>query len=243
MTSWWSSTSRARRRAAGSSPGSTGCGRSSRSGRCRCACVTARSPSAPPSSGSSRAANCSAWSIATWRCARCPAGASCSPTCSRRSSESSAGDTVTLEVLEGKRPVRDVVVAAVSHDILGSSATMALPALHALLGEGATLSGAYLAVDRRLAPQVYRDAQADAGGERRHRAGGRGARVRADDRRELLDLDHDDGGLRLHHRGRDRLQRRAGRALRAGTGAGEPRACSASPAARYRACCSASRSS
>ena len=66
-----------------------------------------------------------------------------------------AGDTVTLEVLEGKRPVRTLVVAAVSHDILGSSATMALPALHALLGEGGSLSGAYLSVDRRLAPQVY----------------------------------------------------------------------------------------
>ena len=67
-----------------------------------------------------------------------------------------AGDTVTVEVLEGKRPVRPLVVAAVSHDILGSSATMGLPALHALLGEGATLSGAYLSVDRRLAPRVYR---------------------------------------------------------------------------------------
>jgi putative ABC transport system permease protein len=67
-----------------------------------------------------------------------------------------AGDTVIVEVLEGKRPVRSVVVAAVAHDVLGSSATMSLPALHALLGEGGTLSGAYLSVDRRQAPQVYR---------------------------------------------------------------------------------------
>jgi putative ABC transport system permease protein len=67
-----------------------------------------------------------------------------------------AGDTVTVEVLEGKRPVRPVAVAAVSHDILGSSATMSLPALHAMLGEGGTLSGAYLAVDRRKAPAIYR---------------------------------------------------------------------------------------
>jgi putative ABC transport system permease protein len=67
-----------------------------------------------------------------------------------------AGDTVTVEVLEGKRPVRNVIVAALSRDIIGSSATMSLAALHEMLGEGGTLSGAYLSVDRRLAPQVYR---------------------------------------------------------------------------------------
>jgi len=67
-----------------------------------------------------------------------------------------AGDTVTVEVLEGKRPVRAMVVAAVSHDLIGSSATMGLPAMHELLGEGGTLSGAYLAVDHRFAPQIYR---------------------------------------------------------------------------------------
>ena len=67
-----------------------------------------------------------------------------------------AGDTLQVEVLEGKRRVRAVVVAAVSRDIIGSSATMSLDALHAVLGEGGTLSGAYLSVDRRLAPQLYR---------------------------------------------------------------------------------------
>lgn len=67
-----------------------------------------------------------------------------------------AGDTVTVEVLEGKRPVRNVVVASLSADILGSSATMSLPALHAMLGEGGALSGAYLSVDSRLASEVYR---------------------------------------------------------------------------------------
>ena len=67
-----------------------------------------------------------------------------------------AGDTVTVEVLDGKRPVRNLVVAALSRDVIGSSATMSLAALHEMLGEGGTLSGAYLSVDRRLAPQVYR---------------------------------------------------------------------------------------
>jgi putative ABC transport system permease protein len=67
-----------------------------------------------------------------------------------------AGDTVTVEVLEGKRPVRNIVVAALSKDVIGSSATMSLAALHEMLGEGGTLSGAYLAVDHRLAAQIYR---------------------------------------------------------------------------------------
>jgi putative ABC transport system permease protein len=66
-----------------------------------------------------------------------------------------AGDTVRVEVLEGKRPVRDIVVAALSEDILGSSATMSLPALHELLGEGGALSGAYLTVDPLRASAVY----------------------------------------------------------------------------------------
>jgi putative ABC transport system permease protein len=67
-----------------------------------------------------------------------------------------AGDTLTVEVLEGKRAVQAVPVAAVSHDIIGSSATMRLDALRTLLGEGATLSGAYLALDAREAPAIYR---------------------------------------------------------------------------------------
>jgi putative ABC transport system permease protein len=67
-----------------------------------------------------------------------------------------AGDTLTVEVLEGKRAVQAVPVAAVSQDIIGSSATMRLDALRALLGEGGTLSGAYLTLDARQAPAVYR---------------------------------------------------------------------------------------
>lgn len=68
----------------------------------------------------------------------------------------SAGDSVTVEVLEGQRQVRPVVVAAVTGDLIGTSASMSLPALHALLGEDGTASGALLRVDRRLADSVYR---------------------------------------------------------------------------------------
>lgn len=59
----------------------------------------------------------------------------------------SPGDTITVEVLEGSRPVRAVTVAATVDDLLGSSAYMDVRALNRLMGEGGTISGAYLAVD------------------------------------------------------------------------------------------------
>lgn len=70
-----------------------------------------------------------------------------------------AGDTVTMSILEGNRTRQPVVVTAVSSDLLGSAATMRLGALHALLGEAGSLSGAYLSVDEALATQVYRTLQ------------------------------------------------------------------------------------
>ncbi len=56
------------------------------------------------------------------------------------------GDTLTVEVLEGARPVRPVRVAGVVEDFLGLSAYMELPALHRLAGQGRTVSGAWLSV-------------------------------------------------------------------------------------------------
>ena len=66
-----------------------------------------------------------------------------------------AGDSVTVEVLEGKRPVRRMLVASVMEDIIGSGATMSLPALNAMLGEGQTASGAYLRVDPAREDALY----------------------------------------------------------------------------------------
>jgi putative ABC transport system permease protein len=57
------------------------------------------------------------------------------------------GQTVTVEVLDGARPVLRVPVAALVEDALGLNAWMDIDALHALLREGATVSGAYLLVD------------------------------------------------------------------------------------------------
>lgn len=65
------------------------------------------------------------------------------------------GDSVRTEVTEGDRPVLSVPVAAVIDSPLGSSARLDSAVLNRLLREGATLSGAYLAVDPRARDRVF----------------------------------------------------------------------------------------
>ena len=57
------------------------------------------------------------------------------------------GDEVTVEVLEGSRPVRRVRVAGLVDDMFGIAAYMEMSALHRLVREDATLSGAALLID------------------------------------------------------------------------------------------------
>ena len=57
------------------------------------------------------------------------------------------GGGVTIEILEGARPVRRVDVTAVVDDVLGLSVYMDMAALHALMREGEVASGAMLLVD------------------------------------------------------------------------------------------------
>jgi putative ABC transport system permease protein len=57
------------------------------------------------------------------------------------------GDNVTIEVLEGKRTVRDVAVRRISDDILGASVTMERTALNRLLREGDLANVASLRID------------------------------------------------------------------------------------------------
>jgi putative ABC transport system permease protein len=59
----------------------------------------------------------------------------------------SPGDLVAVEILEGRRPVRDIVVEATVDDVLGTSAYMRAAALARLLQEDMTLSGAVLLID------------------------------------------------------------------------------------------------
>lgn len=65
-------------------------------------------------------------------------------------------DWLEVDVLEGERPVRRVRIAALVDEFLGLSAYMRLDALHRLLREGESISGAYLEVDRRALPELSR---------------------------------------------------------------------------------------
>jgi putative ABC transport system permease protein len=65
------------------------------------------------------------------------------------------GDVVTVEVLEGARPVRRVVVSDVVEEYMGMSAYMELDALRRMMREGDLLSGAFLQVDDGQVDELY----------------------------------------------------------------------------------------
>ena len=67
------------------------------------------------------------------------------------------GDPLTVEILEGERPVRRVVVASVVDELIGINAYMDLGALHRLLREQGSLSGAYLSADPARSDRLYAD--------------------------------------------------------------------------------------
>jgi putative ABC transport system permease protein len=66
------------------------------------------------------------------------------------------GDMVTMEVMEGRRPVREVPVAAVIDEFLGTSVYMELGTVRDLMREGDVITGAYLTVDSRVIDDLYR---------------------------------------------------------------------------------------
>jgi putative ABC transport system permease protein len=66
------------------------------------------------------------------------------------------GDTVTLEVLVDKRPVREVTIAATLNDFAGLTAYMDLDELHRLMLEGPVVSGVHLVVDPAEQDKLYR---------------------------------------------------------------------------------------
>jgi putative ABC transport system permease protein len=65
------------------------------------------------------------------------------------------GDVVTVEVLEGERPVVEVPIAGVVEDFSGLVAYMDLNALRRMLREGDTASGVFLAVDSSRQVELY----------------------------------------------------------------------------------------
>lgn len=66
-----------------------------------------------------------------------------------------AGDSVTLEVLEGRRQVREVTVAGLTDELIGIGAYMDANSLAHLLGEDSLMSGAYVSVDPAQADALY----------------------------------------------------------------------------------------
>lgn len=65
------------------------------------------------------------------------------------------GDTVTVEILEGKRPTREVLVTDLVQEYMGTNVYMDQEALHRLLREGRNLSAAYLLIDPAQAEELY----------------------------------------------------------------------------------------
>lgn len=67
----------------------------------------------------------------------------------------STGDTVTVEVLEGSRPVASLPVSSLVNDNMGLQAYLAIDELRRLMREGGTVSGAYLQVDEARLPDLH----------------------------------------------------------------------------------------
>lgn len=65
------------------------------------------------------------------------------------------GQSITVEVLEGEQPVRDVSVVGTVDELIGLSAYMDMRALNRLMQEGETSSGAFMMVDSPAIPQLY----------------------------------------------------------------------------------------
>ncbi len=66
------------------------------------------------------------------------------------------GDSVTVEVLVGRRTVQDVPVRGVISQYMGLNAYMEIDEVRRLLREGPTLSGGYLTVDTAYLPALFK---------------------------------------------------------------------------------------
>ncbi len=65
------------------------------------------------------------------------------------------GEELTVEVLEGSRPIRQTLLAGTINQFLGVSGYMNLEALNRFMGEGSALSGVRLAVDSDQQQSVF----------------------------------------------------------------------------------------
>ncbi len=65
------------------------------------------------------------------------------------------GDTLTVEILEGSRPIREVPVLGITKQYMGVSAYMQQASLNALMRDGDVVSGAYLSHDADTQQALY----------------------------------------------------------------------------------------
>ena len=72
----------------------------------------------------------------------------------------STGDSIQVEVLEGRRLVREVPIAALVDDSMGLQAYMEIDALRRLLHEGAVITGASVTIDPAARARFYADVKA-----------------------------------------------------------------------------------
>ncbi|MEN3974978.1 ABC transporter permease [Emcibacter sp. SYSU 3D8] len=65
------------------------------------------------------------------------------------------GDMLTVEVLEGRRPVHQIRVAGIAEQFIGTGAYMDIAALNRLMLEGPSISGAWMNVDEASMSRFY----------------------------------------------------------------------------------------
>ncbi|HEX9648097.1 MAG TPA: FtsX-like permease family protein [Alphaproteobacteria bacterium] len=66
------------------------------------------------------------------------------------------GDRITVEVMEGRRPVRALPVTALVEELIGARAYMRMDALNRLMGEGPSVSSVNLQIDPERSADLYR---------------------------------------------------------------------------------------
>ncbi|WP_204113345.1 ABC transporter permease [Shimia biformata] len=66
-----------------------------------------------------------------------------------------SGEMLTVEVLEGRRPVLTLPVASIAETLMGAPAFMRIETLNRALREPDRVSGAYLRVDANALPQIF----------------------------------------------------------------------------------------
>ena len=71
--------------------------------------------------------------------------------------EVDVGDYVQIEVLEGKKPIREAMIAGTLQDFAGLSVYMSLDALWQLMREGPVVTGAHMSIDPHYQDVLYEE--------------------------------------------------------------------------------------